>query len=309
MKSGKSITYTILLFMSFCLYSCNGSWFGNQETENDDSLTHSESKTDKSVIAVTDSVNNLKDKFIDLESQFHKTTQKIDHIETDIKSFTKNKANNTLWLLIGCGLGIISLIIAIAAITKVGKYKLRLDCHRNEIKALKSKLSEYKHTDNNSRSNYSVSKFASNSEYSSLQRKIQSLEDEMTKMKSTILSNQVVPPVTTPEVPIAKPQAVKIGYFGTVVSGEGGTGYFKKMLEYKDEDARFLVKFLEKTIEFEPIATLPMIKSSDYMELAVEFKGCSKSEATDMALILPGIVEQNGDKWIIKKKASVDLLK
>lgn len=295
--------------MFFCLYGCNSSCLGTQDTENNDKLRQSENKTEKSISAVTDSVNDLKDKFIDLESQFNNVTQKFNDIETEIKSFKKNKANNTFIVLIGCGLGVIGLIVSIFSITKVGKYNLRLNRHREEIEVLKSKLSEYKHTDNNSRSNYSASKFTSNSEYVSLQRKIQSLEDEISKMKSTILSSQVAPPTTIPEVPIAKTQAVKIRYFGTVVSGESGTGYFKKMLEYKDGDARFLVKFLENTIEFEPIATLPMIKSSDYMELAVEFKGCSKSEATNMTLIHPGIVEQNGDKWIIKKKASVDLLK
>ena len=80
-------------------------------------------------------------------------------------------------------------------------------------------------------------------------------------------------------------------------------------MEYKDGDARFLVKSSETTTEFEPIATLPMIKSSDYMELAIEFNGCSKSEAMNMTLNRPGIVEQLGDKWIVKQKALVTLTK
>lgn len=295
--------------MSFCIYGCNSSSFGNQETENNDNSRKNEIQIDKSVSTVTDSINNLKDKFKDLESQFNKITQKFDDIETDIKLFKQDKSNNTFGTLIGCGLGIISLIIAIVAMIKIWKFKLRLDRHREEIEVLKSKLNEYKHIDNNSKSNYSTFKFASNLEYSSLQRKIQSLEYEISKMKDTILSSQVISPVNIPKAHITKPQPMKVGYFGTVVSGEGGTGYFKKMLDYKDGDARFLVKFLETTIEFEPIATLPMIKSSDYMELAVEFNGCPKSEATNITLIHPGIVEQNGDKWIIKKKASVLLNK
>ena len=128
-------------------------------------------------------------------------------------------------------------------------------------------------------------------------------------MKSMASADPVIKLVPVSEVPVTKIQSVKIGYFGTVISGEGGTGYFKKMLEYKDGDARFLVKSSETTTEFEPIATLPMIKSSDYMELAIEFNGCSKSEAMNMTLDRPGIVEQLGDKWIVKQKALVTLTK
>lgn len=134
-------------------------------------------------------------------------------------------------------------------------------------------------------------------------------EEELYRMKSMTSTASVIKPIPASEAPTTKIQSVKTGYFGTVISGEGGTGYFKKMLEYKDGDARFLVKSSETTTEFEPIATLPMIKSSDYMELAVEFNGCSKSEAMNMTLDRPGIVEQLGDKWIVKQKALVTLTK
>lgn len=38
------------------------------------------------------------------------------------------------------------------------------------------------------------------------------------------------------------------------------------------------------------------------MELAVEFNGCSKSEAMNMTLDRPGIVEQLGDNGLLNRK-------
>lgn len=277
--------------MAFSLYSCDGGLFGNQE----DNTGQSKTSADNSVGSVTGSVNNLQEKVKTLESQLVDVSQKINNVETDIKSFANDKSCNTWGFLIGYGLGVISFIMAVVAMIKVRKYKQRLDRHREDIDTLKSKCGEYRHQD-------------SNSDYSTLARKFQSLEEELFRMKSMASADPVIkPPVS--EVPVTKIQSVKIGYFGTVISGEGGTGYFKKMLEYKDGDARFLVKSSETTTEFEPIATLPMIKSSDYMELAIEFNGCSKSEAMNMTLDRPGIVEQLGDKWIVKQKALVTLTK
>lgn len=291
--------------MAFSLYSCDGGLFGNQE----DNTEQSETLADDSVESVTGSVNNLQEKVKILESQLVEISQKINNVETDIKSFASDKSSNTWGFLIGYGLGVMSFIMAIVAMIKVGKYKQRLDRHREDIDILKSKCGEYKQQDNTSRSNNSSYRTISNSDYSTLARRIQSLEEELYRMKSMTSADPVIKLVPVSEAPVTKIQSVKIGYFGTVISGEGGTGYFKKMLEYKDGDARFLVKSSETTIEFEPIATLPMIKSSDYMELAIEFKGCSKSEAMNMTLDRPGIVEQLGDKWIVKQKALVTLTK
>ena len=300
MKHSKSIIYTLVLSMAFSLYSCDGGLFGNQE----DNIEQSETSG-----SVTGSVNNLQEKVKTLESQLVDVSQKINNVETDIKSFANDKSCNTWGFLIGYGLGVISFIMAVVAMIKVSKYKQRLDRHREDIDTLKSKCGEYRHQDNTSRSNYSSYRIISNSDYSTLARKIQSLEEELFRMKSMASADPVIKLVPASEVPVTKIQSVKIGYFGTVISGEGGTGYFKKMLEYKDGDARFLVKSSETTTEFEPIATLPMIKSSDYMELAIEFNGCSKSEAMNMTLDRPGIVEQLGDKWIVKQKALVTLTK
>ena len=291
--------------MTFSLYSCEDGWFGNQE----DNTEQSETLIDNSARTATGSVNNLQEKVKTLESQLVEVSQKVNNVETDIKLFANDKSSNTWGFLIGYGLGVISFIMAIVAMMKVGKYKQRLDRHREDIDTLKSKCSEYRHSDNTPRANYSSYRTTSNSDYSALERRIQSLEEELYRMKSMTSTASVIKPIPASEAPTTKIQSVKTGYFGPVISGEGGTGYFKKMLEYKDGDARFLVKSSETTTEFEPIATLPMIKSSDYMELAVEFNGCSKSEAMNMTLDRPGIVEQLGDKWIVKQKALVTLTK
>ncbi len=45
------------------------------------------------------------------------------------------------------------------------------------------------------------------------------------------------------------------------------------------------------------------------MDLAVEFEGVSKNEATDMSVHYKGLAQQIGDKWIIVKKAVITLKK
>ena len=45
------------------------------------------------------------------------------------------------------------------------------------------------------------------------------------------------------------------------------------------------------------------------MDLAVEFEGVSKNEATDMSVHYKGLAQQIGDKWIIVKKSSYNFKK
>lgn len=132
--------------MTFSLYSCEDGWFGNQE----DNTEQSETLIDNSARTATGSVNNLQEKVKTLESQLVEVSQKVNNVETDIKLFANDKSSNTWGFLIGYGLGVISFIMAIVAMMKVGKYKQRLDRHREDIDTLKSKCSEYRHSDLNS---------------------------------------------------------------------------------------------------------------------------------------------------------------
>ena len=146
----------------------------------------------------------------------------------------------------------------------------------------------------------------SNNEILDLSRRIQYLENELSKIKRTIPVH-VTPTSSTSYTPPIKP--TKISYFGTAISGENGTGYFKKVFESKDSDARFLAEITDGSAEFEPIVSLSTIKSSDYMDLAVKFEGVSKNEAMNMSVHHKGLAQQIGDKWIIKEKAVIMLTK
>ena len=184
----------------------------------------------------------------------------------------------------------------------------RLSRHREEIESLRQLLNERRFEPNvtgTKRTNYSASSSIPNNEISDLSRKIQHLENELLKIqKTTLVHGTPTPSTITPPI---KP--TRIGYFGTAISGENGTGYFKKVLESKDSDARFSAQIIDGSANFEPIASLSSIKSSDYMDLAVEFEGVSKNEATDMSVHYKGLAQQIGDKWIIVKKAVITLKK
>lgn len=99
---------------------------------------------------------------------------------------------------------------------------------------------------------------------------------------------------------------IKTAYFGPAIGGAEGTGYFKKLLESK-EDARFSARITDQRAEFIPVVPLNAIISSDAMDLAVEFEGVSKSEATDMVVLKKGMAQQMGEKWIIVQKAVITL--
>ena len=302
------ISLLTLALADICLCSCGNDVAANtslEEMHKKSSITQSDEKHKK---AITDSINNLREKIMDLTEKYEKVYQELSEVKMDNKKINDEKATNKWYILIGGGIGLLGLIVSIFAFGKTGKCNNRLSRHREEIESLRQLLNERRFEPNvtgTKRTNYSASSSIPNNEISDLSRKIQHLENELLKIqKTTLVHGTPTPSTITPPI---KP--TRIGYFGTAISGENGTGYFKKVLESKDSDARFSAQIIDRSANFEPIASLSSIKSSDYMDLAVEFEGVSKNEATDMSVHYKGLAQQIGDKWIIVKKAVITLKK
>ena len=103
------------------------------------------------------------------------------------------------------------------AFGKTGKCNNRLSRHREEIESLRQLLNERRFEPNvtgTKRTNYSASSSIPNNEISDLSRKIQHLENELSKIqKTTLVHGTPTPSTITPPI---KP--TRIGYFGTAIS-------------------------------------------------------------------------------------------
>jgi len=212
-------------------------------------------------------------------------------IEGFEKKLQDRNSKNVWAILIACGFGLINMIIAIAALKKLSKYRTRMDHHRSNIEQLESQLNEIRSS--------------INSKISELSRKVHSLESRPASKEPSNPS-----PKHTERPPLPVQTISKTGYFGATISGENGKGYFKKLLPIKNEEARFSAEIISETkAKFKPIVTLSNIKSHDYMNLAIDFQGVSTFEAKDMDIRQPGIAEKNGEKWIITEKVLIELKK
>ena len=188
------------------------------------------------------------------------------------------------------------------------KIKQNRNESRNEIENLKSQLKSYLANNKSSLKRNIHTTPIDNNKISDIEKKINHLENELSKMAMVSYSahNITLPQSQTPPVP--QQFNTKSAYFGTAISGEKGKGYFKKLLANK-EDARFSAQITDKKAMFAPIVPLNAIISSDAMDLAIEFIGVSKNEAVDMSITHEGIAQQVGEKWIIIQKAIIKLKK
>lgn len=212
-------------------------------------------------------------------------------------------SHNTWSVVILCVISILSLIIAVISILKSSKLNERLNRHRAEINQLRNEISNL-----NFRPQQQVrptSNTVSYSEFSTLARRVTTIENKVNNTTDT-LSNQGFKRQTNPHKEESIKDISQPGYFGPAISGEGGKGYFKRLLDSREE-ARFSVTVIGDSATYEPIVPLNAIKSSDAMDLAIEFEGLSKNEAASMTLKIKGKAQKMGEKWIIINKAVVRL--
>ena len=250
-----------------------------------------------------DSIKQVEIKIENLHTQLLEVSKKNESYFNELKeSVQEDKARNTWSVLIAWAISFISSIIAIVSLVKVSKLNSRLNRHRNDIEQLKRDISNI-----NFRPQQQVrpsSKTVSVQEFSALANRVTKIENTL-KNNTSNVSNRDFNRSTN--IPKEEPKEIsKNGYFGTAVCGEGGNGYFRKLLD-SSEEARFRVNVMGDFATYEPLVPLNAIKSSDAMDLAIEFEGVSKHDATSMSIKLKGKAQKMGDKWIIINKAVIIL--
>lgn len=299
MKNNIFVHLFVIVLLSIFFCSCE-----EKSASDNASNTSNQEVVDKTNSNVNkDSIKQVEIKIENLKSQIEDISTKSESSLTDLKNSIKEiKSHNTWCVIIAWAISLVSFIIAIVSIVKVSKLNGRLDHHRNEIEQLKGEISNI-----NFRPQQQVrpsSKTVSFQEFSALASRVIKIENTVMNNTSNV-SNRDFNRSTN--IPKEEPKEIsKNGYFGTAVCGEGGKGYFRKLLD-SSEEARFRVIVMGDFATYEPTVPLNAIKSSDAMDLAIEFEGATKNEATDMTVKYKGKAQKMGDKWIIINKVVVTL--
>lgn len=293
MKNNIFIHLFLLLSAFFC--SCEENSASDNASDQEVAYNKISSNVNK------DSIKQVEIKIENLKSQIEEVSTKSESSLTELKnSIEEVKSNNTWRVIIAWAISLFSIIITVVSIVKVSKLNSRLNRHRNEIEQLKGEISNL-----NFRPQQQVrptSNTVSYSEFSTLARRVTTIETKVNNATATLNNRDFKTPTNlNVEDFVSKP-----GFFGTAISGEGGKGYFRRLIDSRDE-ARFSVVVVDNTATYVPIVPLNAIKSSDAMDLAIEFEGVSKQDATSMSIKHKGKAQIMGDKWIIINKAVVTL--
>ena len=300
MKNNIFVHLTIIVLLSVFFCSCDEK---NVSDNNDSNAPYQDVINNNGTTINTDSIKQDEHKIENLYTQLLEASKKNDSDFNELKeSLQEDKARNTWCVLIAWAISFISSIIAVVSLVKVSKLNSRLNRHRNDIEQLKRDISNI-----NFRPQQQVrpsSKTVSVQEFSALANRVTKIENTIMNNTSNV-SNRDFNRSTN--IPKEEPKEIsKNGYFGTAVCGEGGNGYFRKLLD-SSEEARFRVNVMGDFATYEPMVPLNAIKSSDAMDLAIEFEGATKNEATDMTVKYKGKAQKMGDKWIIINKVVVTL--
>lgn len=288
----KQIIILLIASALVSIYSCScnsniSSEDARDSSKNKTNVEHKESVTDSTSI-FRKNVKELYDKIENVSCELSKVRENIEGIN---KNTNDNRARTTWGVLICVFVGLPCISLFFFTKARFKKCNDRVDRRREEIESLKKRLDEHISTKRPNNTN-------------SLSTKVQNLEKEISEIRKDI-SKLVIS--TTSSSCNSPANITTKGYFGAAVKGENRSGYFKKVLESQDNDARFSAEIIDGSAKFEPIVPLSSVKSSDYFDLAVEFEGVSKAEAKDMSVHNKGLAKQRGDKWIIEKKAVITL--
>ena len=298
MKHNTFIHFIMIVLFSVFFCSCEE----NKISDNITNTSNQEVLNDTNINVNNDTIKQVESKFQNIQSQVAEVSKESESSFNELKNDMKETNTRYTWyFLIAVAISVISSIIALISILKISKLNDRLHRHRKEIDQLRGDISNLNFRPQQVKS---TSNPVSRSEFNTLATRITKIENVV--MNNTINVNNRESNRST-NIHKEEPKEIsKTGYFGPAISGEVGTGYFKKLLD-SSEDARFRAAVIDNTATYEPIVHLNAIKSSDAMDLAIEFEGVSKNEATAMSIKHKGKATKVGDKWIIVNKAVVTL--
>ena len=310
MKTFKIRTVALAFFVGgLFLPSCKDEVVSNSQNnlptqDNQESIVSTTPGEDAIVSPINKAeLESMKNIIESLEMQVGESSDRLGKYETEIKNLKEKESSNKLCILTSLVLGLISLVIAIIALTKSSKFNKRLDKYSNDIYNLKQSSDD----------RFSPTPHHNASEdYYQMKSRLKILEDEVNALKSsknTLEEGRVLPysPKTSP-APIRVVEPRK-GYFGQPTQAD--RGYFKSFLTTRDSDARFSAEEKDNVAQFEPLlnsrAELGTLLCTDVAKLAVDFKGCSPQDATQATVIRPGVAKFENNRWYINQKALVAL--
>jgi hypothetical protein len=298
--------FTIALLEVMVLVACNQSQAQEESPQQDvageSAQTIHGATPDKVVL---DSIRAIAMKADSLDRAQHDFDTRLSDVNNQL---TETKRASSLYLLIAFCCAAIALIVAIMACSKTRNIKARLDRHRKDIDEQKLQLGNMQYSLGNGHSS-TIRSTSTSDDYYKLASRLSSVELQLRS-------------ISQPNNRIEDQQSHVIGqpviqtsnvYFGTPSQAQGDSAYFKKEFKHRDSEVMFSAVITGDNAEFRPIegdtASLGTLKSSDTMKLAVQFEGCAPSEANSMQVILPGIAKFDGERWYIRKKTLVRLMK
>ena len=293
------ISLATSIVLSLSLTSCD-----NDKPRKDYDNRHNwtqEQDSPKTKTIEKDSLESLQIKIEELSQQNEDSSDDIKKLQSSVKDLDGLR----FWMWISLSLGGLALLLSIIAMGKSSSSKGAVEDVEKSLKRIKLKLQNENHQPQQ------VSRNSSSNEVEQLKRRVWELESQIRQISLSISSgtnhNRHSDP--TPE-PVSQPQQqVKKGYFANPING--ANPYFKKLLQYKEPEARFSAEISNNKAIFRPFDEAvyfnTYISFIDDYRAAIEFSGCDPKQATRMQIIKGGDAELRDGNWYITKKALVNL--
>lgn len=258
-----------------------------------------------------DSINALLVQIKELRETEGAHAAKLDNLSNEVGNIKGSSNVGALF----CGAGVvISVLLSIIAFAKVKALKKRANRHRYDINQLDQELKNISANSVTSSGRVkSTSPTISRSEYSSLTSRIDELERQLNKdaiKHDPIMSSKAAVDDRKADAEALTSNHATTGFFGLPIQMSLTDAYFKRLSDNRETGSRFSAVVRNSGAEFKPLEGqqyLNDLRSNDAIKMALDIQGCAPSEATQMAVIMPGVAKKDGDRWIITKKATIVL--
>lgn len=288
------------IFMTSILFSLSFSNCDNDKSTKIQESIHNkiqEQETAETQKIEKNSLENFQLKIEEFSEQIEYSSENIKKLESSVKDLDALR----FWVWISLGLSGLAIILSLITISKSSTLKGAIEDLENRIRDIGNGLQ------NDILQFQQVSRNYFNNEVEQLKRRVLDLENQIRQKSAGLNTERLIPPI--PE-PIPSPQQqIKKGYFANPING--ATPYFKKLLQYKEPEARFSAEISNNKAVFRPFEEAVYFNTytsfiDDY-RAAIEFSGCDPKQASKMEIIKKGYAELRDNNWYITKKALVKL--